>query len=356
MDLRRFEKRVENPKPALAGLLVVLSAAYGMLAALNRGLFAAGIRRKRTLNTPVVSVGNITAGGGGKTPLVAWLAQRLAGAGKRTVILSRGYGRSSAGLQVLGGPGWPKAPDAAIHGDEPCLLLEKTGVPVYISSSRYEAAAAALEDGAVDVFILDDGFQHYSLERDLDIVAVDGGRRFGSGRLIPAGILREPVGRLDRADVIVVTKAEQTDPDFTGFIADLTDSPVCWSRYEAVSLKKAGSDESIPLDHIKGKRVFLVSGIADPLSFERLVNGLLVEGTGSAIYPDHHLFTTQDVLEVNRMAKDAGAQLLLTTEKDLVRWPGRESDLPCFALVAEPVFLSGEELLLDRVFSLFAEG
>ena len=352
MDRRGIEKYAQDPGPVMAVLFTVLSHLFGAVVTLNRLLFSVGIRRSRSVGPPVVSVGNIAVGGGGKTPIVMWIADILKDRGIKVAILSRGYGRKGSGTRILEGRTGQNDPDPEQYGDEPCLIFKRTGLPVYISAKRYDAAAAAENDREVDIFIMDDGFQHYPLKRDLDIVTIDNRRRFGNGKLLPAGILREPVSRLEDANVIVVTKADEVDEEFSKLISEKTGAPVGWADYRISGLCGSKSDEVLLVDHIAGECAFIFSGIADPESFENLAGRLPCEIAGSFRFRDHHAFTAADVAALNSMADSADATILLTTEKDLVRWPWEVKGLPCYALLIEPVFLRGKDTLLESVFSL----
>jgi tetraacyldisaccharide 4'-kinase len=224
----------------LPGLLLPFSLVYGSLAAIHRWLYSAGILRKKKLPRPVVSVGNLTVGGGGKTPLVIWLASALRDRGFRPAILSRGYGRSGS---------QPALVDARqpwrLAGDEPFLMASRLdGIPVAVAPDRYEAGLEVLREHEVDLFILDDGFQHRKLERDLDIVVVDNVRRFGNGRLLPAGILREPLTRLVDADLLVVTRAAGPDEILTSVLGGFTRAELFWSDYSSGRLVPLGEEET----------------------------------------------------------------------------------------------------------------
>ncbi len=352
MDRRGIERYAQNPGPVVAILLTVLSLLFGAVITLNRLLFSVGIRRSRSVGPPVVSVGNIAVGGGGKTPIVMWIADILKDRGIKVAILSRGYGRKESGTRILGERTGQNDPDPEQYGDEPCLIFKRTGLPVYISANRYDAAAAAENDREVDIFIMDDGFQHYPVKRDLDIVTLDNGRRLGNGKLIPSGILREYVGRLMDADIIIVTKAGNVDDAFSEHLTAFTNAPVCWSDYRITGLVRGDSDTLLPTDQLAGRRFVAFSGIADPASFESLAENLPGEMVKSVRFRDHHIYNLTDVKELERLAGPLGATALVTTEKDMVRWPGQDPGIECYALIADPVFLKGEKIVLGEIFSL----
>ncbi len=352
MDRRGIEKYAQNPGPVVAILLTVLSHLFGAVITLNRLLFSVGIRRSRSVGPPVVSVGNIAVGGGGKTPIVMWIAGILKDRGIKVTVLSRGYGRKGSSTRILGGLKGQNDPDPEQYGDEPCLIFKRTGLPVYISANRYDAAETAQGDREVDIFIMDDGFQHYPLKRNLDIVTLDNRRRLGNGKLIPAGILRESAGRLADADLVIVTKAANVDDAFSDHISAFTDAPVCWTDYRTTGLVRGTSETLLPTDQLAGCRFIAFSGIADPASFENLAGNLPGEMIESVRFSDHHIYNLIDVKELERLAGSLGATALVTTEKDMVRWPGQDPGIECYALIADPVFLEGKEIVLGEIFSL----
>lgn len=324
-----------------------------MVSSSHRLLYRFGFLKSRMLPRPVICVGNISVGGGGKTPLVIWLAERLAGRGIRVAILSRGYGRKADSGKDVRTVKDADRSDAGFPGDEPLLISKRLpSVPVYVSADRYQAGVKVLEDQEVDLFLMDDGFQHFALKRDLDIVTVDGRRRFGNGRLLPAGFLREPSSRLMEADIVVVTKSGDVDGEFDRILGCMTTGPVCWSDYRPADIVRLDDGIVLEMDDLAGEKFLVFSGIADPVSFEETVRDLPIEISGKARFPDHHLFSEKDVRDLNEGAERSGATALLTTEKDSVRWPRESSAIPCYSLNMDPVFLKGEQALLERVLSL----
>jgi tetraacyldisaccharide 4'-kinase len=265
-------------------------------------LWAAGtavhraVSRPLKVRVPVISIGNLTVGGAGKTPVTLHLAQRLAARGRRPAVLSRGYGRRSREpLEVT-----PEAiVDAA--GDEP-LWLARQGCTVLVGPRRAALAQLAVQRGA-DVLLLDDGLQHHALARDLDVIVADASNPFGNGRLLPAGPLREPVSALRRValGLVWLTRCDRPRDPRT---SELSAFPAVESVYEPGAA------------HLRGKRVFLFAGIARPGTFADTVRGLGAEIAGTQWFRDHHLFTAADLAALRQRA--AGA-LLVTTEKDLVR-------------------------------------
>jgi tetraacyldisaccharide 4'-kinase len=247
------------------------------------------------VRVPVISVGNLTVGGAGKTPVTLALAQRLSARGRRPAVLSRGYGRRSREpLEV--------SPDARVEaaGDEP-LLLARRGCRVFVGSRRAALAELAIRRGA-DVLLLDDGLQHHGIARDLDVIVVDASNAFGNGRLLPAGPLREPVSALRRVrlGVVWLTRCDLPRDPRT---LELSAFPAIESAYDGQA-------------DLRGKRLFLFAGIARPESFAATVRGLGGEIAGTRWFRDHHLFTSR---ELANLRETAGNAQLVTTEKDLAR-------------------------------------
>ena len=331
-------------------VLIPLSLIYRFAAFTNRMVYRFGLLKTKKLSRPVICVGNISVGGSGKTPLVIWLAGQLTARGLRVAILTRGYGGetgSGKSVKILQGAG---PPDGRFPGDEPLMISGRLpAVPIYVSADRHQSGMKA---GEIDLFVMDDGFQHFALERNLDIVAVDGHRRFGNGRLMPAGFLREPVSRLMEADIVVVTKSHDVDEDFNDSLGCVTRSPVCWCDYRPTEIVRLDDGSVQETASLKGERFLLFSGIADPDGFEETVGELSVIISDRTRYPDHHLFGEKEVQEIRELAEKSGATALLTTEKDGFRWPMGISTMPCYVLRMDPVFMSGEKVLMEKVLSL----
>jgi tetraacyldisaccharide 4'-kinase len=277
-----------------------------------------------------------------------WLAETLRNAGFKTAILSRGYGRSAKDTRVVEpGDGWETV------GDEPVLMARKlAGIPVSVSSDRYAGGMKVIESGEVDLFILDDGFGHHALSKDLEIVVIDDLRRFGNHRMIPAGLLREPLRRLRDADIILVTKTTRRDPVFEKQLRKYGDYDVFWADYRPVHLVRIGNGTTDERDQSPQGPFLGFCGVADPGSFRRSLERMGIEILDLISFPDHYPFTASDVSVIMKKALKIGARAIVTTEKDAIRWPTTEGQLPLYVLAMHLVFLEGEKELLNAVLTL----
>ncbi|SRR5579871_528346 len=304
--------------------LAPLAALYGAVAGLRRSAYRAGLLRAERAARPVVVVGNLTVGGSGKTPLVAWLAAELGARGLKAGIVSRGYGgRVRAPTRVR-----PDS-DPALVGDEPVLLARRTGAPVAVAADR--VAAARLIEGEVDLVLADDGLQHYRLARELEIAVVDGERRFGNGRLLPAGPLREPPGRLTGVDFVVVNGGTAA----AGEIA---------MRLRPVALVALGSGERRPLAAFAGRRVHAIAAIGHPARFFATLRAAGVLALEHPL-PDHA------PIGAGTLAFGDGLPLLMT-EKDAVKCRGLALGEAYWLEVAAELEGEGARRLVERIVAL----
>jgi tetraacyldisaccharide 4'-kinase len=309
----------------LGALLFFLSLAYGVFVRLRNGAYAAGLFRTKRLPCRVISVGNITLGGTGKTPTVINIAGLMLQHGRQPLVLSRGYGRQDESATAVVSDGATLFLDPAAAGDEPALIANRLArVPVVVGGDRYRAGTFAVERFHPDCIILDDGFQHIRLARDLNIALIDAGDPFGRGVLFPAGILREPLSALERADVVIITRVEQA-----GDVASLketirrhTAARIFTARYIPRDLVDAATGETRPLAALNGSAVFAFAGIARPGSLASLLSSLGAVVKGTAWYADHHPYAKSDLAQVFQSAVDSKATMVVTTEKDNVRLKG----------------------------------
>ncbi len=307
--------RARDPGVFAAAILYPLSVLYGLVVRARIFFYATGIFTTKKLPCPVISVGNITVGGTGKTPVAVFIAGLLSARGKKAAILSRGYGGSAKGPAVVS-DGEKILLDPAEAGDEPRLMAERLkGVPVVVGADRFKAGLFAVERFAPDAIILDDGFQHIALHRDVNILLVDSQDGFGNGRLLPAGVLREPASSAGRADMVMV-KGKGITP-LPALAVDNKKTPAFNFTYEPQCLVELKNDKKNPLDLIRGKNVVAVSGIAMPESFAATLRRLDARITKNLIYPDHHDYTEKDLQDIASACPPDG--IVVTTEKDGVK-------------------------------------
>ncbi|WP_435017005.1 tetraacyldisaccharide 4'-kinase [Tundrisphaera sp. TA3] len=286
--------------------LGILAGGYRIGVAGRGFAFDRGWKRTLRVGVPVVSVGNLTLGGTGKTPMVEWAARWFRARGARVAILSRGYG-GTGGLNDEGRALEENLPD----------------VPHLQSPDRVALARNAIEELESEVLILDDGFQHRRLGRDLDIVLLDALDPFGLGRMFPRGLLREPASALKRASLVVLSRADLVDEADRRRIrsrAERAAGPLRWieTRHAPIDLiDHEGRSE--PLSTLAGKKVGAFCGIGNPEGFRRTLAGLSAEVVGFRPFPDHHPYTASDVAEIGRWLRSSGADLALTTQKDSVK-------------------------------------
>ncbi|MGA9885723.1 MAG: tetraacyldisaccharide 4'-kinase [Candidatus Acidiferrales bacterium] len=306
-----------NPERIPSWLLRLLAFPYGAAVRLRASFYQAGMLRQRRLDGVVISVGNLTVGGTGKTPMVLWLAERLAAEGKPVAILTRGYrGKKSAEGKT---------------SDEAQLLRARLGdrAEVGVGADRF-ASGRDLEKRGARWFVLDDGFQHMQLARDVDIVLVDATNPFG-GRLLPAGRRREPRSALGRADVIVIMRSSNA-PAVDAAIRRDSNAPMFYARPELRTIRRldgegsGGVDQDVDSAAVRGRKLFAFCGIGNPAAFVADLHrwGLLV--AGQRFFRDHHRYAQGDMDALVAEAKEAGANALVCTEKDTFNLGGVRCD------------------------------
>lgn len=318
---KRSVEEVWQRRGAPAWLLLPVSLVFVALAALRRGLYRAGLLASVRLSVPVVVVGNLTAGGSGKTPLVIWLVDQLMRRGRHPGVVSRGYGGSADGVRKVSHGDTP-----ALVGDEPLLIKRRTGCPVFVGRNRAAAGLALLAaHPECDLIICDDGLQHYRLARDVELAVVDR-RGFWNGWPMPAGPLREPVSRLRSVDA-VVANGWNGDASFRMTLVG--------DRFERL---RSEGDDSPP--EFAGKRLHAVAGIGEPQRFFDHLSALGLRFE-SHPFPDHHGYMAAD------LAFDGDA--ILTTEKDAVKF-GALATLPVWVLpVTATVMPDLAQFVLERI-------
>lgn len=327
-------------------VLPPLSMLYDAVTRTRLSLYRRGTFHTTRLERPVISVGNITTGGTGKTPLVEWIARTLAAQGRRVCILTRGYGRRDPHLQAIVSDGYTVLLPPGQAGDEPYLLATKLlGVAAVISSAdRVAAAREAIKDFGSDCFVLDDGFQHLRLARDLNIVTIDATNPWGGGSLLPYGRLRENPNGLSRADCVVITRCDQID-DVTALESEISaltgNRPVFHSQMQTtrVSSLKNGADSLPPPARVAG-----FCGVGNPVSFFAHLRHSRYEVAVEKTYPDHHVYSQNEVDSIIRAARETGADALITTAKDAVKLRALSFSIPCYVLEIEIAIENSNEL------------
>ena len=300
--------------------LFILSLIYALLL---KVIIFLRQHRCRVLEAKVFSIGNLTLGGTGKTILVEYISRYLKDRGHRVAVLTRGYKRRISRAPCT----QDKIKTDELYqqmGDEPYMLSLKLGdIPIIVDADRVRGARRALKDSAVDTLVLDDGFQQWHIRKDLEIVTIDAQNPFGNRRIIPRGILREPLKNLSRADVFIITKTN-FNPDTEGlkrFLKSLNSSALVFeAKHAPVSFFEFNRpQEPIDLDALRAKTVVLFCGIGDPDSFVNLISSLGINAGTCFIFPDHYHYTRQDIDKIIQAAKDKNIDTIVTTEKDMAR-------------------------------------
>ena len=353
----------------LLGFLRGLSYVYGFGARVNLWLYEAGILTTRKLDCCVISIGNITVGGTGKTPTAQRVAMMIKNMGYRVVILNRGYRshwNKPLGVVSDGEKIYMTSYEA---GDEAYLMAKMMpGVPVVIGKNRDVTGSYAVEKLQAEVIIMDDGYQHWQLKRDLDIVLVDTLNMFGNGCLLPRGILREPLNHLDRADMFLFTKSDQSSQLTRTSLTDNirrynTEAPIVECIHHAKEFVeiadwyKGIQQNRLPLEDLRGKRVMVFSAIGNPSSFEQNVSGCGLEIVEAIRYPDHHDYGMLEMQYIGERASELNADALITTGKDAVKIPTEfiyfNRDIPLYVMNMDIMVTRNEEIfdkkLVDTV-------
>ena len=325
-------KRSGTRDRLLLALLRLASHPYALILALRAAAYRLGVVPSRKLPRPVISVGNVTLGGTGKTPMTARLAADLMARGLRVAVLSRGYGGNARGEVRIVSDGSNMLLSPKESGDEPYLLAQKVpGLMVLIGADRYRAGMLAMQELKPDIFLLDDGFQHLKLQRDLNILLLDAARPFANGHTLPAGFLRERVSACRRADLVVYTRsAEPGVPNL------FPDRPSLWTSHSLCGMLPLTGGKRWELEALRGARVTAFSGIADPGSFFDLLESCGVRLTATLSFPDHTRYGDQEVAAICRLKTASRSTMLITTEKDAVKLvPYAEKLGACFAALLE---------------------
>jgi len=316
---------------------------YGLATKLRNALYDRQIFKSYHPGVRVISIGNLTTGGTGKTPLVALTAKLLAKKGEKVCVLTRGYGRKDPGRQVLVSDGERVLADATTGGDEPVELARKLigKAAVIADRDRLSASAWAKENLGSTCFVLDDGFQHRRIKRDIDIVCVDATDPFGNGELLPEGRLREGKSSLNRANAVVITRADLVD-DTAAIEREIAQQAPAAKIFRSrsrlcriVELKGYVDESPKAIDLASLPTVFAFCAIGNPSAFFRQLRSIDLRVGGSKAFRDHHRFTSSDVTDFEDAARRSKCEVLVTTAKDAVRLTNLVFSMPCYVVEME---------------------
>lgn len=321
--------------------LAPLSGLYQLGLAARRSLYRRGIFKTHRLNVPVISIGNLTTGGTGKTPLAEWIANQLAEKGRRVCILTRGYGRENEKHQVVVSNGSEILSTAEKAGDEPLMLAERllNKAAVVSNADRQSAANWAVANLNSDVLVLDDAFQHLRIARSLDIVTIDAMQPWDNGWLLPAGRLRERPAEVARADCAVITRVSDRSnaQQLVSQISQRTGKPVFRSRMSLKDARpsqySAATNEQFTAEELKTIPALAFCGLGRPQAFLTDLQEAGYKVVDSLTFRDHHSYNQSDIDRVSRTAVAKGAKVLLTTAKDEVKLRSLRFELPCYVLI-----------------------
>lgn len=337
---------------SISSVMLPLSVLYRAVTQTRLAAYKKGWLPVTRLPVPVISIGNLTTGGTGKTPLVEWVCRTLASKQKRVCILTRGYGRPNPRSRVVVSDGSTVLTDAALAGDEPFLLAQNLkGLASVISdANRIAAGKWAIDNLGADVFVLDDGFQHLALARDLNVLTIDATNPWGGGRLLPAGRLREPRSGLSRADLVVVTRSDQSD-ELGPLVSEIQrifgSGPVVTSEMtvKGISLINSEGAEEFVSPH---PPVAAFCAIGNPDSFLKLLRRVEIDPVFMRTFPDHHSYTQAEVDTLVRDAVRHGARSIITTAKDAVKLRQIRFELPVYVLRIE-IAIAEEDRIIQMV-------
>ena len=349
------DQNQSGPVRLLLAALWCLSKVFQAVVCLRYVFYDIGILRRFPLGCQVISIGNVTAGGTGKTPVTEIFARELTKAGRKVAILSRGYRRKEAPWwqrmfknvitkPVVVSDGRQILVDAATGGDEPYMLASNLpGVCVLVDRNRVKSGRYAISHYGCDTLILDDGFQYQKLRHSLEVVLVDKTNPIGNGNMLPRGVLREPAKHLSRADFVFITKSDGDSEDVRNLVRSYNETAeIIECRHAPRVLRDVYTREELPLDWIKGKTLATLSGIAVPQGFEDSLRHLGAQVIWCERYADHHRYDSSEIIYALNRTADLKCDALITTEKDAVRFPRLETTpVPCYYLRVDIEILKG---------------
>ena len=360
MNQDDFRKLISGQKAGpgaslLRLLLGIAAGGYSIAVRLRNFLYSKEWLKVHRADAVVISIGNITVGGTGKTPLVVWLCKQIISDSKfqisnsQCVILTRGY-KAAQDSRRKTHDARGKTQD---YRDEPAILIESCPeVKVIVNPDRVAGASEAISKFGANTLIMDDGFQHRRLARDLDIIAIDATRPFGYGRMLPAGLLREPVTSLKRTGAVVITRCDQiTENELSQIeqkLGAINPDMIIATSIHAPAYVKSADNQEISLEQLKDKKIFAFCGIGNPDAFLNTIKQLGANLAGSKVYNDHHHYTDSCLADIYEQAECLKADLILTTQKDwtkIKRLALLKKDIPIGYIGIEIKFLAGEDKL-----------
>ncbi len=356
--LVRGEARDTWERLTLAGMWAV-SVGYGAALGIHHGAYRLGLARRRRLPAAVISIGNLTVGGTGKTTATIGVARWLANRGVMAGVLSRGYrGRGESGAMVVS-EGFGPLLGVAEAGDEAFLMARALpGAFVLVGKDRRRTGRRAIEEFGVEALVLDDGFQYQRLEKDVEIVLVDALAPFGYDFLVPRGLLREPARHLARADAVWITHCDlvrrQDLETVLARVGGLAPGVRMWeAAHRPVRLRSLGGEADREPEALRDRRVCALSSLGNPSAFERALERVGAVTVGRARFPDHHEYRAEDMAQVAREA--ASAEWIVTTAKDAVRLPEAEAGKPMWVLEVELAGWQGAPVLAEELDCLLSD-
>ena len=338
-------------------LLMPLCGLYSLIVFIRNYCYNVGIYKQQKLPCVVISIGNIVVGGTGKTPTVTAIAKILQNNETKVAILLRGYKRKRDNEITIVSDGKNLLCSREESGDEANMLAHQLSeIPIIVGKQRYLAGEAAINKYNSEVVILDDGFQHRKLTRDLDILIIDATQPYGTSSLLPIGTLRESKSSIRRADIILLTRTDATGINIERLKTELNqlapNTPILESLHKPTSLyqlNQADDNSTMPLNNLSGKLLLAVCGIGNPNAFVKTLNRHNPDKVELLAFPDHHVYTESDLQTIKHEMKRCEAEWIVTTQKDEHKLADFNTDLPILVLAIELVITEGEKILFDRL-------
>jgi len=326
-----------------------LGKIYGAVINARNAFYDRGVFASHALGAKTISIGNITVGGTGKTPLVAFVAETLFQSGEKVCILTRGYGRKNPKERVVVTDGEKILADAKYAGDEPFELAEKLlGKAIIIADpDRVSAGLWAREKFGITRFVLDDAFQHRKVKRDLDIVCVDATKPFGNKKVLPSGILREPLENLKRADAVVITRSNLAEnlENLKSEISKYSAAPIYISHNKFSNFTEINNQKTTQHSALSTRHSLAFCALGNPNNFFEQLRRENFNLTATEVFPDHHFYSPEDVEKIEKKASVTGAEILITTAKDAVKLKHLKISFPVFTAENEIIFKNEKEFV-----------